>query len=114
MSQIDQPDPAKVYDDALSWTVRSRSDPHVTYAVDLGAYNANGACPCDDFGFNFQKILAAMITPEEAVERKLVQVREWQRVPANALRCWHIMDAAEQAERIFARSMTAAAARSRR
>lgn len=99
MSAIDSGQAPTIYDDALRWTVCSRTDPHVTYVVDLGSFGGNGECPCDDFRFNFGAILARGISAERAVELKLVTVREWQRVPRNALRCWHIMEGGELYER---------------
>jgi len=89
---LERPDPATVFDEVTSWKVRSRSDCHVEYQCELLSYSGNGACDCPDFTMRFAKLLGQGITPEQALERKLVDNRPGYR-RSDALRCWHLVNA---------------------
>ena len=92
-ASIDPPARATVYDDALSWLVPSRTDPHATHKVELGDYAGNGRCSCSDFQFNLEPLLAKGYTPERAVAERLARIRDYHLGPADALRCYHIITA---------------------
>ena len=92
VSAIDPDRPATPAENALIWDIPSRTDPHVTYKVELDSYSGNGECPCDDFAMRFQKLLCRRITPQQALDQGLVKLRPKQH-PEDALRCWHIVDA---------------------
>lgn len=112
MTQLDPIATALVYADALSWTVASRSDPHVTYLVELGDYAGNGACSCDDFKIRFGSLLSRAVTSERAVRDGLVKwpnaKRPYQLKVSDALRCAHICEARDQACTQFVRAISEA------
>ncbi len=81
----------QVYDQALRWKVRSRSEPDDKHLVELDAYGLNGACDCTDFQTRFAPLLKRGITGRQAIEEKLVKLRTYQIEPEDALRCWHII-----------------------
>lgn len=83
---------AQPYDDALRWKVSSRTDPHAEYVVELGSYNCNGECPCDDFQIRFRPLLARGLTPAQALRRGLVKQRDYQLTEDDVLKCWHIVE----------------------
>lgn len=95
-------DPAVFYDNTLRFTVRSGSDPHVEYMVELDAYNGNGVCDCPNFvfapkGMEFSKrdLCAKRISPEHALAAGWVKLPKSGRI-SDALRCKHIVDARDQ------------------
>lgn len=91
-ARLDPPPRATPYDACLRWKVKSRTDPHVEYAVELDSYSCNGECVCDDFNFNRRPHLARGLTPEQALTLGLMKLKPFHRDdPANALRCFHIM-----------------------
>lgn len=112
MTRLDSTGPASVYDCALRWSVPSRTNPHESYVVALGDFNGNGCCACDDFKFNFGKLLCRRITPEMAIAKGLVKwpnpKRAYQLKPSHALSCAHIMEARDQACSQFIRALSAA------
>lgn len=112
MTQLDPIATALVYDDALRWTIASRSDPHVTYLAELGDYSGNGACACDDHKFNHAPHLCRGITSEQAVKQGLVKwpnsKRPYQLKISDALRCAHICEARDQACTQFVRAISEA------
>ncbi len=86
---LDKPE-LPTWKDGIRYTVPSRSDPHETHLVELTDYSGNGSCSCTDFDTRFRPLLSRMVTTEQALEEKLVRLREYQR-PCDALRCWHII-----------------------
>lgn len=103
------PSMATIYNDALSWKVRSRRKAKDDYVVELGAYNCNGQCFCKDFRVHFEPLLTRGYTPERALKEELVEIRWYQVFAENALRCWHIMDARHQFTTHAIKSLQAAA-----
>lgn len=95
MTALDQMDPAVFYDATLRFTVRSRTDPHATYLCELDAYGGTGKCSCMDFVTRKEPLLARRVTPEQAIERKLVKTPKSGRI-SDALRCAHLVDARDQ------------------
>ena len=92
--KMESADPARVYDNALSWNVPSRETAGVEYHVELADYAHNGRCDCVDFCTRFEKLLSRGYTPERALAEGLVKLRKYHNEdPKNALRCWHIMQA---------------------
>ena len=89
-----QIDPSEVvkYDGPLRFLVRSRTQPHDHYAVELDAYGGNGSCACDHFTCRLGPLLARRVTPEQAVAEKLVKLKKDQD-PRDSLRCWHLIEA---------------------
>lgn len=73
----------------LRFRVRSRSDPTMTYLVDLEELNFNGQCGCDHFWFQCGKLF-----------------RENGCITNELTRCWHI----EQARAWFLEAMVRAVA----
>lgn len=63
--------------EALRFHVRSRTDPEVTYLVDLEECGFNGACGCPQFSIRLLKALRT--------DRRLGKRRKH--------RCWHIKQA---------------------
>ena len=82
----------KRYDHPLRYWVWSRSRPGMKFLVQIDSYNYNGECQCEAFTMNLQKLLRRGITPEAAIDQKLVKLKKDQR-PQDALRCPHIIDA---------------------
>lgn len=103
------PATAEVYDNALSWKVKSRRNPREVYVVDLGDYNCNGRCFCKDFQIHFEPLLKRGYTAEKAVAEGLVAVREYQVFARNALSCFHICDARDQLAHYAAKAFQTAA-----
>lgn len=95
MSALEQMDPAQHYDHTLRFQVKSRTDPHVTYLCELDAYSGNGRCTCMDFATRKEPLLARRVTPEQAIEQKLVKMPKTGRI-SDALRCAHLIDARDQ------------------
>ena len=95
MTALDQMDPAQFYDCTLRFTVRSRTDPHATYLCELDAYGGTGRCSCMDFETRKEPLLAKRMTPEQAVEQKLVKRPKSGRI-SDALRCAHLIDSRDQ------------------
>ena len=95
MTALDQMDPAEHYDATLRFTVRSRTDPHATYLCELDAYAGTGRCSCMDFVTRKEPLLAKRMTPEQAVEQKLVKRPKSGRI-SDALRCAHLIDSRDQ------------------
>lgn len=112
VTSLDEIARAEVFDDVLTWRIKSRSDPHVTYVAEIGDFNGNGACACDDHKFNHAPILSRGIDAETAVDRGLVKwplkTRPYQVRKSDALRCAHIMEARDQACSHFVRAFDAA------
>lgn len=87
---------AEAYDNVLRYWVPSRTTPGKKYLVQLDSYGANGECECPDFRMNFEKLLKQGVTPEQAVARKLVCLKNKRgetRPKWDALRCFHIIEA---------------------
>lgn len=103
--QLDHPDPAKIYDLAMRFTVPSRTRPGETHLVDLDCYSLNGMCSCENFQFNLEPLLARGITPEEAVASGAIKPKKNQH-PDDALRCSHIVDAYRQFAIVAARAIS--------
>jgi hypothetical protein len=104
-TQLDQPDPANVYDCALRLTVASSSRPHETHLVDLDCYSMNGRCDCEHFTCRLEPLLARQITPEQAVAQGLVKLKKDQRTE-DVLRCKHIVEAYRQFACVAARALS--------
>ena len=79
----------------LRYWVRSRTNPNRRYLVDLALYNGNGLCACKHSQIRCQKLLRRGISPQEAVEKKLIKLKEGHQV-WDALRCGHILEARTQ------------------
>ena len=92
---LDPPSPAVVYDHPLRYLIPSRTNPHDSYVCELDSYSGNGECACPDFLIHFAPLLSRQITTEQALAQKLVKLRENQR-PADALRCFHLVEARSQ------------------
>jgi len=105
ITRLDQPAPANLYDNALRFTIPSRSIGHETHMVDLDAYDMNGMCDCMHFAARLQPHLARNITPEQAIAQGLVKLKKNQR-PEDALRCFHIIEAYHQFGQIAARAIS--------
>lgn len=103
-----QEENGQVYDQALRWKVRSRSNAEEKHLVDLDCYGLNGRCDCTDFQTRFEPLLKRGVTGRQAVEEKWVKLRDYQIAPEDSLKCWHIV----QAWRLFgmqcARAMSTA------
>lgn len=102
MTAVDQPDPAKFYDETLRLLVPSESNPHETYLVELDSYEGNGECACPAFNFpprgmEFSKreLCARRVSPQEAIDRGLVKLPKSGRI-GDALRCKHIVEARDK------------------
>lgn len=95
MAALEQMDPGVFYDHTLRFKVPSRSDPHAVYMVELDSYSGNGRCDCMDFVTRKEPLLARRVTPEEALQRKLVKPSPTGRI-SDCLRCGHIIDARDQ------------------
>jgi len=61
----------------LRFHVRSRTDSRVSYVVDLGAFDFNGRCDCDDY----------------VKGRKAMKLLRAGAEPSDSLRCWHLRQA---------------------
>lgn len=116
MSEQPHPNTATVFDSILRWLVPSRSDPNDTYAVDLGAYNGEGRCACQDFSMRYEKYLARGMTPQQVWDEKWLEVspdkpqklRPYQLGPEDCCSCFHLVDARRMAARQCIRAFTIA------
>ena len=97
-TRIDDSEPAQPYDCALRWLIPSRSDPHVSYVVELDEPPGYSVCQCDDYAIRFGPLLAKGISPKQALQRGLVKQRCWQQAD-EVLKCWHILDAEKRLAR---------------
>jgi hypothetical protein len=85
--------PAENYDCALRYIVPSREKPEETRMVEIDSYDGNGECSCERFEMVLGPLLKRGYTPDRALKEKKVRlVYEGQR-PADALRCFHILEA---------------------
>lgn len=91
-SRLDEHAPAEVYDDALRWLIPSRTDPNVSYVVELNEAPGYDVCNCMHFQTKLGPLLARGISPETAVAEGLVKLKKDERVE-DALKCFHIRDA---------------------
>ncbi len=92
------PGPAQVYDDVLTWEVPSRTNPKICYRVEVDAYAGNGECACKDFQTRFGPLLARGYTPQKAWDEGLIkgELRPYQRTNDDLLRCAHIVEARDK------------------
>lgn len=81
--------------DRLRYMVPSARDPKEKHLVELDAYLGNGACVCMHFSCRCEPLLRRAISPREAVEKKLIKLKENRQVN-DALRCEHILTARSQ------------------
>ena len=106
-AHADLADGARVFDDALRFQVPSRSEPD-EHLVDLGAYRGAGRCDCMDFATRFEPLIARGVSPEDAVARGLVKLRDYQLGPEDALSCWHLVQGRRRVARHFIAAALAA------
>lgn len=85
------------YDNALRYMVPSEhpQGPDDRYLVELDSYGGNGSCCCHHFAMRCEPLLRRRISPREAVEKKLIKLKENRQVN-DALRCNHILTARSQ------------------
>jgi len=76
----------------LRYWVRSNTVLNRRYLVDLAMFNGNGLCACKHSQIRCQKLLKRGISPQEAVEKGLINLKEGHKV-YDALRCDHILEA---------------------
>lgn len=91
-TRIEPESPATIYDDALRWTIPSRTNPHETYLVELNNAPGYDVCQCMHFVGKLQPLLARGVSPEEAVASGVVKIKKHERI-SDALKCWHIREA---------------------
>jgi hypothetical protein len=96
----------RTYDHALRYWVASFTRRDREYLVQLDSYGGNGECQCEDFACRFGPLLKRCITPEQAIEGDLVDLRDPKR-PQDALRCAHIVDAMMTNSEDFTRAIVA-------
>lgn len=108
-TSLEQAAPAVVYDDALRFTIPSRSKAHETHMVDLGAYDCNGQCDCIHFATKMEPLLRRQITAAQAIEQGLLKTKRCTtQHPEDVLRCYHIVDARRQFATLACRAITTA------
>ncbi len=93
---LDPHSSAELYDEALTWRIASRTDPHATHIVELGDSPGYSACDCTDFEIHFLPLLKRGVSPEAALRAGLVKKRKYHDTDADVLKCFHCV-AAERA-----------------